>query len=441
MDQRSHGEETMNADTTPIRSKPRRRTVPWGAGLILLSIAGIAAAGTDGCLADITIYGRPMLEVTAAETAPRPGKETSYPQVFDLTLTVSNIGSITASHVVGTVPDNPYVGTENGSAVFGFTFIYPGKSAQTTLHMLLDSADAGGRVQPVVHFEYYAHDEEEDTTAKYAGEIPVRLTFGEPGWNRPALLLDSLTTDPGIPAPGDSCTMTVRLSNISTGDAEQVLIHLGGEEGPKPFATVGAGNVGYIARIPAHQKAETEFSLVVEGEASAGLYPVTVSLAYRNALAEDFSDMQVVYLKVQNKPALQADLIGDPPSPLLAGEPFDLSVEVINIGRQPVNVSTIELTSDDLAITNGSIYAGPLDESTSTSLAATATADTAGEAVALLSVHYLDEFNQPQTWTQTFRFTIEESAAPAEPAAVGDQTTSIFEKVWKAFLAFLGFGG
>jgi hypothetical protein len=441
MDNPQNGEKDMNPIMLTSRFGPHRRNPLAGAGMILLAALCIAAAGKKDGAADITIYGRPMLVVSSAVAGPRPGEDASFPRVFDLKLTVSNIGSITASHVVGTVPANEYVGTENGSTVFGFTYIYPGKSAEITLHMLLDNADPGGRVQPVIHFEYYEYDEEEDTSLKFTGDVPIRLSFGEPGWNHPTLIVESLTTEPEIPAPGDSCKMKVRLSNISAGEADQVLIRLGGADGPKPFATVGMGNVGHIPRIAPHETAEAEFSLVVEGDAAAGLYPLPVSLTYRNVLGEDLSDTQVVYLKVQIKPALQAGWIGDLPAPLLAGQSFELPVEVINVGRQSINVSTIELTSSDLTLTNSSIYSGPLDESTSTSLVASAVAEKAGPAEVTLTVHYLDEFNQPQTWTHTFQLTIEETSAPEKAAASGGESSNIFETIWKAILAFLGFGG
>lgn len=409
--------------------------------MLLLALLCIAAAGKPSPRTDVTINGRPMVVVSSAVVGPRSGQEASFPRVFDLKLTVSNIGSMTASHVLGTIPANEYVGTESGSALFGFTYIYSGNSAETTLHLMLDGADTSGRVQPVIHFEYYSYDEEEDITLKYTGDEPVRLTFGDLGWNHPALLIDSLTTKPENPAPGDSCTLKIKLSNISAGDASQVLIRLGGTDGPKPFAIIGTGNVGHLPRIPARQTAEVTFSLAVDGDATAGLYPIPVSLSFRNVLGEELTDNQVVYLKVRTQPALQAGLIGELPAPLLAGQAFEFPVEVINIGRQPVNVNTIELTSDELTLTNGSIYAGPLDESTSTSLVASAVAEAAGPAEVTLTVHYLDEFNQPQTWTHTFSLTIEEASAPVLQTTGGEESPSFFETLWKAILAFLGFGG
>jgi hypothetical protein len=82
-----------------------------------------------------------------------------------------------------------------------------------------------------------------------------------------------------------------------------------------------------------------------------------------------------------------------------------------------------------------------LDGSTSTSLVAEATAEQAGEAEVTLTVNYLDEFNQPQQWTHTFQLTIAEPSAPAAEAAGGEESSSIWESIWQAILAFLGFGG
>jgi hypothetical protein len=409
--------------------------------LALAAILGIAASGNPGSGADITVYGRPMLVVSSAAVTPRPGMEDSFPRVFDLKLTVSNIGSIVATHVLATLPENQYVSAENGSAFFGFNFIYAGQSADTVLHMILDSADSGGRVQPVFHFEYYEYNEDDDTIIKYTGDEPVPLSFGDQGWNRPVLLISSITAVPKAPAPGESCLVTVRLSNISAGDARQVLLRLGGADGPKPFALTSSGNVGFAGLVRARQAADIVFPLIVDGSSAAGAYPIQVSLAYQNVLGEDLTDGQVVYLNVRTQPNLEADIIGDLPSPLLVGDSFDLPVEVVNIGRQSLNVSTIELTSDDLTLANASLYSGPLDGSTSASLSATATAEKAGPARVTFVVHYLDEFNQPQTWTRAFDLQIQDQPSLVPGTAGGEDKPSILESIWKAILAFLGFGG
>mgnify|MGYP003565965839 CR=1 FL=1 len=88
--------------------------------------------------------------------------------------------------------------------------------------------------------------------------------------------------------------------------------------------------------------------------------------------------------------------------------PFQLPVEVINIGRTLVNVSTLEVTSEQLEIEEGSIYLGPLDGGTSGSLDAVAVAQEGGTNELLVTVHYLDDFDQPRVVMETLSVEVEE---------------------------------
>jgi hypothetical protein len=99
--------------------------------------------------------------------------------------------------------------------------------------------------------------------------------------------------------------------------------------------------------------------------------------------------------------------------------PFPLPVEVTNIGRTMVNVSTLELTSEQLEIQEGSLYVGPLDGGTSASLEATAIGREGGTAEVTVNVHYLDDFNHPQVVTKTLAVDVEEPLAPT-PMAEGE---------------------
>jgi hypothetical protein len=418
--------------------RPRATTV-----FLLLAAAAIlnlAAAAPPAPAADITVFGRPMLAIASAEVLPTPGKESLFPRTFDMKLTVANIGSISASHILMTLPANAYVSLADGSPSFGLNWIGAGESKELTLHMLLDSAEPDGRVQPVFHFEYYKFSEDENLF--YTSDEPVRLSFGPQGWNQPVLLVSSCSTTPENPAPGESFTLNMQIANIGVGEARQILVRLGGTDGPAPFSMVGTGNIGSADRVAGLQNVSLKFPLLAGGEAAPGVYPIPVEVDYQNLLGETRTENEVIYLRIRTAPVLQADLITPPPETLLVGQSFDLPFEVINLGRQSMNVGTIELVSDDLTIANGSLYSGPLDPGTSASLPATATAGKAGSATATLVVHYLDEYNRPQTWTQTFTFQIEDAPpAAAQPSATPVQDSGFLDGLWRAIVAFLGFGG
>jgi hypothetical protein len=119
-----------------------------------------------------------------------------------------------------------------------------------------------------------------------------------------------------------------------------------------------------------------------------------------------------------------------------------LPVEVTNIGRTLVNVSTLEVASIQLEIQDGSLYLGPLDGGTSGSLEATATAIQGGTAEVVVSVHYLDDFEQPQVITKTLTIPVEEPAPAGAVAAENaqEQRGGFWDKVLRALRGLLGLG-
>jgi len=118
---------------------------------------------------------------------------------------------------------------------------------------------------------------------------------------------------------------------------------------------------------------------------------------------------------------------------------------VTNIGRTLVNASMLEVTSQQLEISAGSLYLGPLDGGTSGSLEATAVAQASGTAEVLVTVHYLDDFDQPQVVTQTLTVEVEEppEAPPGAEQADQDQEQEeegFWEKVLRFLRGLLGLG-
>jgi hypothetical protein len=114
---------------------------------------------------------------------------------------------------------------------------------------------------------------------------------------------------------------------------------------------------------------------------------------------------------------------------------------VTNIGRTLVNVSTLELSSAQLEISEGSLYLGPLDGGTSGSLEATAVAQQGGIAEVLVTVRYLDDFDQPQVVTKTLTVEVEEPVAPASAEEESqEQEESFWGKVLRVLRGLLGLG-
>jgi len=100
-----------------------------------------------------------------------------------------------------------------------------------------------------------------------------------------------------------------------------------------------------------------------------------------------------------------------------------------------VNVSTLEVASTQLEISEGSLYLGPLDGGTSGSLEAMAVAQGGGTAEVLVTVYYLDDFEQPQVVTKTLTVEVEEP--PEAPPGAGEEPQEQEEDFWDKALRFL----
>ena len=114
---------------------------------------------------------------------------------------------------------------------------------------------------------------------------------------------------------------------------------------------------------------------------------------------------------------------------------------MVNIGRQRVEVTTVEVLSDDLDLTKNSLYVGPLDSSISGALTAKATARTVGPAEFRVVVHYRDEMNQWQTVEKTFSAEVAAGGqAPSSPPA-NSTAANAPAPWWQVLLRLVGLGG
>jgi hypothetical protein len=124
------------------------------------------------------------------------------------------------------------------------------------------------------------------------------------------------------------------------------------------------------------------------------------------------------------------------------GVPLELPVEVTNIGRTLVNVSTLEMTSEQLEIQDGSLYLGPLDGGTSGSIEATGMAQEGGTAEVQVAVYYLDDFEQSRVVTKTLTVEVEEPVVVPEPGEDEDQEEEkgFWDKLLRVLRGLVGLG-
>lgn len=372
--------------------------------------------------------GRPQLIIEAAHTSPPvlgPG------DTFSLTLRLANRGSRTASGVLVGVVSSDLAVPAGGSNMVAVERIGVGQQVTVTLPLVLGEVTQAGHQGLAISLQYGDY-----SGGAFSDQQSVGLEVSTALADRPQLLIAGSRTDPAVLAPGDLFTLTLELSNVGGGEARRVTLTIGGEGGSqmKPFAPVASGNVRFVPRLAASSSVEVVQRLVVDGSANPGAYTLPVAMAYDDARGTRHTDLQVISLLVYRRPHFQIDFYR-PVEGATVGIPFPLPIEVINLGRTMINVSTLEVTSEQLEISDGSLYVGPLDGGTSGSLEATAVAPQGGTVEILVTVHYLDDFDQPQTVTQTLTVEVEQPQEPPPEAAQAAEETK--EGFWDRVLRFL----
>lgn len=371
--------------------------------------------------------GRPQLVVESAWTEPPvlgPGDR------FTLTLQVANRGERTATRVVVGPASADMVVPAEGSNLAAVDRVAPGRTVTVTLPLVLGTVKQGGRAGLELALSYG------DTGGgTYSDRQSVGLEVSSSLADRPQLLVAAVHTDPPVVAPGDFFTLTLDVQNVGGGDAYRLLLTLGGEGGKElgPFVPRETGNILFVPRVPAGETVQVTVPLVVDGSADAKAHGIPALLSYEDARGTARSDLQRISLVVQRRPIFRMDFYR-PVEGAMVGMPFPLPVEVINLGKATVNVTVMEVTGEGLEIQNGSLYVGPLDGGTSASLEAMAVAQEPGTVEVVVNVHYLDDFNRPQTVSQTLTV---EVAGPPEPTAQESAPSSEGGGFWDKVLRFL----
>lgn len=385
-------------------------------------------------------HGKPQLVIEEAHTDPEllgPG------DAFDLTLTVSNRGSRTATGVVlsGAAPDLA-LPAEGGSSV-ALDPIGINRTATVTLPLVLGEVTQAGRRNFDIALTYGDY-----SGGGYSDQQSVGLEVSTALANRPQLVIDEYEIEPDSLAPGQTFTLTLTIDNVGGGDAQRTTLTLGGAggEGLGPFAPQRSSNVKYIASVPAGESVAVIQQLLVNGAAEPGAYSLPATLAFDDAQGTRHTEDQIISLLVRRPPHLEIGFYR-PVGSAMVGQPIELPIEVNNIGRSMVNVSTLELSSEALEIPDGSFYLGALDGGTAGSWETTATPQEGGTVELQVTINYLDSFEQPQVVTETLTVEVEapevedaEPDAAAPPDEAEETPQGFWNRLGRALRGFFGLG-
>lgn len=382
-----------------------------------------------------SIAGKPQVVIESAAPLTVPN---TIGEPFEVAIVLRNVGGRTAYNLSATLKLNEYLSPAEGSGSSQLGDLEAGQAVTLTLGLVLNKAAPASRVAQTLSLAY-----RDSASTPYTADETASLDLGAVGRQKPQLILSAHTTTPERPAPGEAFTLTLSVTNVGAAAAKNVLLRLGDDDsGLKPFLSLNTSNVAHQPEIAPGATVALTYTLLMDGAATGGAYSLKVALSYENALGEAETESELIGLLALTRPQLQISLAKPLSDSVGVGQTFDIPVEVINIGRQRVDVSTIEIVSDDLALTKNSLYVGPLDSSISGGLTAKATAQAEGQATFKILIHYRDELNQMQTIEQAMTVNVQATStltpAQSQPTATSPETNG---GLWQAILRFFGLGG
>ncbi len=384
--------------------------------------------------------GQPQLVIERATTVPaqvRPG------DALVVRLVARNVGEAAARNVsVRLAGGQVAIPGEQGSRV-AVGDVAASQAVTVTFALTVNPDVKPGHYTLPVHITYADAQGAPQSVEEEVGlEVIGRGTAG------PRLLVVRYTTTPAIPAPGSPVTVTVRLQNVGDTAARRVFLAWGGEggEGLGALALIGTGNVHYIESVGPGEAVDVNQPFFLDGEANPGIHTLPLQLTYQDAEGNTIQDRQVIALRVRRRPMLLVQFYEDVGTPL-AGVPFPLPIEVVNLDTAFLNVTTVEVSSETLDIQNGRLFVGGLEGGTTVSLDATAVAPQGGQHTVVVSVHYLDDFHQMAVLTRTLTVEVMEPTSPPEPVEQVPseeppeaQETSWLQRLWQFLRGLLGLG-
>ena len=363
--------------------------------------------------------GRPQLVIESFLTDP-PELEPDVP--FTVTISLANRGNRTANNVLLSLSNSVAVVPVGGSNATTVAPVGVGQSVTASLRLAFtDTATktvTSDHLPVSVDIEYTDYQGGNYSTQQIVS-IRLKPEAADAGSRAPKVMVDTYATDPATLSPGDAFTLTLDVINVGKGDARRLTLTMGGNDGAglKPFALVGAGNVRYVSAIPPEASIELSQGLMVDGGAESGVYNLPIVLSYEGSDEQSHEETQVLNLVVRRQPQLRIGFYR-PVMGAMVGQPLDLPVEVVNIGRKLVNINVVEMVCDSMEITMaGPSYIGPLDGGLSGSLDAMGIPSRPGDAAVEVRVHYLDDFDQPQVYTATLSTEVQEMPPMPTPSA------------------------
>jgi hypothetical protein len=377
--------------------------------------------------------------------AVRPGQD------FDLQFRLRNDGQEKAKNIKVTVTPGDFIPRGNGGVLYAGT-VAPAASTGYTQPMTASpglqedsigtlalqitySDEAGTSYSDTFTLGIRIGSKPKNTSAPIYYATPTPTPTPAP---RPQLIIRDYSVDVPELRSGTRFTLSLELENVGGSEAKRITMIMGGgtrsggnDTGDNPsengsgglsgaggdfsnFAPIGSSNVKFIGDLPERKFLVATQTLIVNGGTKPGAYPIKFSFVYNDDKGASFTDDQIVTLLVALPPMLDISFYR-PPDPFFAGQPASLPIQIVNLDRNSIILSRMEVVAEGAHVENASALIGYLDPGGYFTLDPMIFPEGPGILTVTVKVEYLDDFSQMQSIQKQFELEVGEAPVIEPP--------------------------
>jgi hypothetical protein len=358
---------------------------------------------------------------------------------FTVVIKMRNMGKLAAKNVVATFTAGDFIVRSTGGLV-AVNEMDAGEK-RSFKQPLSAGYDLWGKTIGSVSMTVAYSDENGALySATFSLNLPVKAAYGSGATatptptptpvpiSRPQLVISSYGTDVITLQPGTQFHLQLQAQNVGNAGARRITMILGGgsSDNASPsgtqqpggvsgsggdfgnFAPVASSNVQFLGDLDTGAPLTAGAALIVNASTEPGAYPMKISFSYSDDKNNTYTDDQVITLLVYSPPQVEVNFYHDP-GPLYAGQPNQLPLQIVNLGRKPTVLGNMKVSSAAGQMNNNTTLVGALDAGGYFTLDATFIPDAPGSQPLQINIEYTDDFNQAQVITRTLQLEIQES--------------------------------
>ncbi len=357
---------------------------------------------------------------------------------FTLVIKLRNMGKLTAKNVVATFTAGDFIVRRTGG-LLAVNEMDSGEKRSFKQPLSAGYDLWGKSVGTVPMTVEYSDENGALYSATFALNLAVKAAYGSGATatptptptpvpvTRPQLVIGSYATDVPILQPGTQFHLQLQAQNVGNTGARRITMILGGgsSDNPSPsgtqqpggvsgsggdfgnFAPVASSNVQFLGDLDTGAPLKAGAALIVNASTEPGAYPMKISFSYSDEKNNTYTDDQVITLLVYSPPQVEVNFYRDP-GPLYAGQPNQLPLQIVNLGRKPTVLGNMKVASSAGQLSNNTTLVGALDAGGYFTLDATFVPEAPGSQTLQVNIEYTDDFNQAQVITRTVQLEIQE---------------------------------